>query len=1067
MPTSNDSYSKQLLAVAPMFAVKTLADIPKAAVESAVEGKLRDRSKKFSKLLTHGFKGRGIGRALGGTAAIASAPLFVRGVHRASSKEKHRRNKGLRDILAASTFTGIATGGVEGFREARLHGLSRKAAAKEGLGFGASRALVKSPKAIALALGVAAGRKKKRSRDKYLVPATVGAALGGASRYAEQVLRHAPKGVNRKLFKAALPRGAGGVVGGALGGLGLAAVTDRALKALDKGKQKRAAAGVLSKVASAAAEKLGPKRTAVFIQGNPRWRTGHEARTATFYKKVVGLLEGEGFEVTTDPGLPYTSPKKADVWVGYSRGVDRLRFAPKGTTTIALGSNVAGAVRHPKDNTANMVGTAKGVAPNKYHYVLTPRMVGQLKRKLTGVAGRSGGWVQGYRRKDGTRVKAHRRRVAVKGMAKVAAAAAENLGTQHGTGIPAMKSWFKPYPHQASAVRKMYDNHGKMILAHGTGTGKTASAIYGFEKLRHDKKAKKALVVVPSGLRMNFAENGIQNFTTSSVQIVGSASEKKYSSLVVRPNEVDATKDYTIVSYATFRRDPERYMQATGSDTLILDEFHKARNEKALTFQALMKARAFAVNVMGLTASPINNNPQELATLLTITEGKRLVSPAQFKAAFTKTIGHSKGFQGGTKKVTDLDNIPEMLRLTYPRMDLITSEDLKGKTMPRQELQTVQVPMSEDQYDLYELALDKLGPLKKYLMTRDKEVTVREAQQLFGKLIQARQIANSVHTAKSNVSPKKSAEITPKVKKLIEDAESHLQADSTHKVVLYSNLVKGGVDVMSAGLKARGIDHALFVGKGRDVGNVKVTGPVRQQGVKDYKAGKKRVIILSGAGAEGLDLKNSTAFYSLDAHFNPEVTAQAEARARRLGGQDFRKPENRVVDVRRYQSVVPDNKKPGFFGKLIGRQAPQTTDEWVSSVADNKLRKTKTFKRVMREPHKYIKKYRAANGKMRYVYPKGGKAAPAKKRAWYEFYKSAPEYSPSPRAEKLPALPQGPSQRAMGLSKPRKKKKWYQFWKKPESVGGGTKRPPKPSVIPGEAASGNFPSVQPIPSPPA
>ena len=227
---------------------------------------------------------------------------------------------------------------------------------------------------------------------------------------------------------------------------------------------------------------------------------------------------------------------------------------------------------------------------------------------------------------------------------------------------------------------------------------------------------------------------------------------------------------------------------------------------------------------------------------------------------------------------------------------------------------------------------------------------------------------------------------------------------------------------MSAGLRARGIEHSLFVGKGRDIGNIKVTGPVRQQGVKDYKAGKKRVIILSGAGAEGLDLKNSTAFYSLDSHFNPEVTAQAEARARRLGGQSFRKAENRVVDVRRYQSVVPKHKQPGFFGKLIGRQSPQTTDEWVANVAENKLRKTKTFKRVMREPHKYIKKYRAANGKMRYVYPKGEKK------------------------QKAPS------------------KKWYQFWKKPEPIKLMTKRAPKPSVLPGESGAGNFPSVDPLPS---
>ena len=94
----------------------------------------------------------------------------------------------------------------------------------------------------------------------------------------------------------------------------------------------------------------------------------------------------------------------------------------------------------------------------------------------------------------------------------------------------------------------------------------------------------------------------------------------------------------------------------------------------------------------------------------------------------------------------------------------------------------------------------------------------------------------------------------------------------------------GGVDVLVAGLRARGIDPAVFVGKGTTVDGNKVTGISRQQGIKDYMGGKKRVIVLSGAGAEGLDLKNSTAFYSLDGHFNPERIIQAEGAGKRLEG---------------------------------------------------------------------------------------------------------------------------------------------------------------------------------------
>jgi superfamily II DNA or RNA helicase len=552
-----------------------------------------------------------------------------------------------------------------------------------------------------------------------------------------------------------------------------------------------------------------------------------------------------------------------------------------------------------------------------------------------------------------------------------AAAAEEAVEAKpaHGTGIPAMMEWFKPYPHQKKAIDRLFANKGKMILAHEMGTGKTAAAIYGFERLRHEGKAKRALVVVPSGLRANFAEGGIQKFTTSSVEVIGSHSEVSKKKGYIRPGN-ETGKDYTIVSYAQFRRDPEGIMQRTGSDTLILDEFHKTRNERASTFKAAIKARKYAVNFMGLTASMINNNPGEVATLLTISEKNREMSPTQFKRKFTKTIGFSEGFAGGKKKVKGFKNVEELKARTQPKIDYVETKDLKGKTMPRKQVSNVDVEMSPQQYQMYELALNRLGPLKERIVRRDPNISVKDAEFLFAQISAARQVSNSMHTARKDITPEQSAEVTPKVKRLLDDTDAHLKTRKDNKVVLYSNLIRGGVDVLSAGLKSRGVDHAVFAGKGTEIGGAKVTALTRQQGVRDFKAGKKRVIVLSGAGAEGLDLKNSTAFYALDGHFNPQRILQAEGRARRLGGQKHRKEENRVVDVRRYRSVVPEASKPGFIGRALGRKTPQTTDQWMYGVAGRKHKEQKRFYKHFKAPPKHIYKYRTASGEIRYVYPK-------------------------------------------------------------------------------------------------
>ena len=49
------------------------------------------------------------------------------------------------------------------------------------------------------------------------------------------------------------------------------------------------------------------------------------------------MLIAKGFWVKFNDGKEYTSPNiRAKVWIGHSRGIDRLRFAPDTVQTIAL-----------------------------------------------------------------------------------------------------------------------------------------------------------------------------------------------------------------------------------------------------------------------------------------------------------------------------------------------------------------------------------------------------------------------------------------------------------------------------------------------------------------------------------------------------------------------------------------------------------------------------------------------------------------------------------------------------------------------------------------------------------
>ena len=534
-----------------------------------------------------------------------------------------------------------------------------------------------------------------------------------------------------------------------------------------------------------------------------------------------------------------------------------------------------------------------------------------------------------------------------------------------------MKDWFSPYPHQKKSVDKLFRNKGKLIMAHEMGTGKTVTSIYGVEKMKEAGKATNTLVVVPSGLRENFAKNGLSKFLKDpSFQVIASSGEGKRKNYV-RPDKVTKDKEYTIVSYAMFRRDPIGIVKRSGADTIVMDEFHKLRSEKSSVTRAAMAARGHIKNFIGLTASLVNNQPSEIATLMAISEGKRYMTPTQFKERYTRTIGYAPGYGGKKKKIRGLQRHGELVENVTPRVDYVSTKALKGKSMPKKDVKFVDVPMSNDQWRLYQLALNKLGPVKKYVTRSDKNVIVKKTDEaaLFTQTAHARQIANSVGMGR-RMSLSESAKKTPKVQRILDDTAEHLRSNADGKVVLYSNLVRGGIDVLSAGLKDRGIDHAIFVGKGTEVGKNRITSKIRDLGISDYKAGKKKVVILSGAGAEGLDLPNTTAFFSLDGHFNPEKILQAEARGRRLGGQSHRPPEQRKLDVRRYRAIAPKSATPGAFAKrFMNKSTPQTTDQWVYSTARRKYMQNKELYTALEKPHLYSRKWVDASGKTRYEYP--------------------------------------------------------------------------------------------------
>lgn len=115
-------------------------------------------------------------------------------------------------------------------------------------------------------------------------------------------------------------------------------------------------------------------KTAIIIKGNPKFIENNKV-AEKFYCDLKLFLESLNYQVSFDSGEPYTAPPVADLWVGHSRGNDRLRFAPKEILTIHISS--IGGINHLKDKSLE-----KDQEPDEFHFILTKEMKSEIIKKI-------------------------------------------------------------------------------------------------------------------------------------------------------------------------------------------------------------------------------------------------------------------------------------------------------------------------------------------------------------------------------------------------------------------------------------------------------------------------------------------------------------------------------------------------------------------------------------------------------------------------------------------------------------------------------------------------------------
>ena len=442
--------------------------------------------------------------------------------------------------------------------------------------------------------------------------------------------------------------------------------------------------------------------------------------------------------------------------------------------------------------------------------------------------------------------------------------------------------------HQERAKLKI-DKNKRQLLYHGLGSGKTLTSLVSREG--------KTVVVTPASLRTNISDT-ISKFKLPKDGV----SVYSYEG---------ATKDKPI------------------GDTLIVDEAHRLGDSTSKRSKALVGMSKKFKKVILLTGSPIRNRPSEispLASMLGISDREVPLSEKSFNNKFIeirtepRTVSeYFRGIKPGTTR--HIKNKKALSEIFNSKVDYFAPSK---ENYPDTNEVTHSVPMSKSQYGLYKNLVDNTDSDVVYKVGNDKPMTASEKAKANTFLSAARILSNSEV-------PFGGKNITPKVKNIVDNIESK----KNEKHLVYSAFLDGGINTVSDAMKKRNINHNIFNGSMND--------GEKRLAVNNFNNSDSGVLLISGAGAEGLDLKGVRHIHIMEPHWNKARVNQVIGRGVRFKSHDHLPKNQRNVTIHHYNSVLPQS-SVSFLSKVVGKTKPKMgADQYLLNLSNRKESLNKDF----------------------------------------------------------------------------------------------------------------------------
>jgi len=417
-------------------------------------------------------------------------------------------------------------------------------------------------------------------------------------------------------------------------------------------------------------------------------------------------------------------------------------------------------------------------------------------------------------------------------------------------------------PHQEAALKRALVRN--LILAHSTGSGKTLTSI-----AIADALGKPTTVFTPASLVENYKKE--------------LAKHKRGGP----PVEVISLP--TAVS--------QNYQVPIGN-TLIIDEAHSLRNAGTARQAYIKDQLDNAGRVFALTGTPAYNNITDWAPLVNIVAKERVLpeKPGDFREKYIREQEIRPAWwqraRYGVKPgvLETLRNTADLKRRLQDYVDVFDADVEKPKRTDK----VIHTWMTPEQLRMYRYLEKNLPPNLYAKLRYNLPPSKAEARQLNAFLSGVRQVSNTPEAFDTT------STTGEKIRVAVDNIKKAIRSKPGMRALVYSNFLDSGVKSYAKLLDKEGIPYGLYTGELR---------PSQKKAPVDaYNAGKLPVLLASGAGSEGLDLKGTRLIQLLEPHWNESRLDQVIGRGIRYKSHDELPPEERTVTVEHYISDVPPEK---------------------------------------------------------------------------------------------------------------------------------------------------------------